>query len=79
MFAAIKQGAASLAASEKAIAAGLLVIAATIFVIIGKISFQEWQTYTTWCLGIYVGGKTVHGTATVIAGAMKPTEPAEKG
>jgi uncharacterized membrane protein YadS len=53
--------------SEKAIAAGLLVVAATIFVLTGKISFADWQNYTTNLLGIYVAGKTIQGTAQVFA------------
>lgn len=57
--------------SEKAVAAGLLVVAATVFVLTGKISFADWQTYTTNLLGIYVAGKTIQGTAAVFA-ARKP-------
>jgi len=58
--------------SEKAIAAGLLVVAATVFVLTGKISFAEWQSYTTNLLGIYVAGKTIQGTAQVFASRTVP-------
>lgn len=58
-------------ASEKAVAAGLLVVAATVFVLIGKISFADWQNYTQNLLGIYVAGKTIQGTAAVIVNRGK--------
>lgn len=69
-------------ASEKAVATGLLVIASTVFVLMGKISFPDWQLYTQNVLGIYVVGKTVQGTAALFAperkapaGPPAPTPP----
>lgn len=58
--------------SEKAVAAGLLVVAATVFVLTGRISFADWQSYTTNLLGIYVAGKTIQGTAQVFASRAVP-------
>lgn len=49
--------------SEKAVAAGLLVVIATVFVFTGRITVQEWMDYTKVLLGIYVAGKTVQGAA----------------
>jgi hypothetical protein len=62
--------------SEKAVAAGLLVVAATVFVLTGKISFADWQTYTTNLLGIYVAGKTIQGTAAAIISGRTKADPA---
>ena len=53
--------------SEKAVASGLAVIAATVFVFLGKISAQEWMSYSQVVLGIYVGGKSVQGAVTALA------------
>jgi len=66
--------------SEKAVAVGLLVIAATVLAAVGKISFAEWQTYTRDLAIVYVSGKTVQGVAeSVMNGkAKKNAENAEK-
>lgn len=57
----------SLLASEKAVASGVLVVAASVFVVLGKMSVAEWREYTLWCLGIYTGAKTIQGSASVLA------------
>lgn len=62
--------------SEKAVASGVLVIAATVLVAVGKITVQEWMDYTEVLLGIYVGGKALQGSAAAIAAARKPPEAA---
>lgn len=55
--------------SEKAIATGVLVIAATVMVILGKMTIQEWTSYTEILAGIYVGGKAIQGAASQVSGA----------
>lgn len=64
-------------ASEKAVASGALVVLATALAGLGKISFAEWQEYTIWCLGIYVGGKTVQGAASLLGAKRDAAPPAE--
>lgn len=64
--------------SEKAVAAGLLVIAATVLTVLGKMTLSEWQDYSLWCLGIYTGGKTVQGAASVMANGRKGKDEASK-
>lgn len=54
--------------SEKAVTGGLLVIAATVLTALGHMSIADWREYTVWIFGLYVGGKTVQGAATAIAG-----------
>ncbi len=58
--------------SEKAVASGLLVIAATVLAAVGKITVQEWMDYTEVLLGIYVGGKAIQGTAAAFAARNNP-------
>ena len=60
-----------LANSEKAVFVGLLVIAASALTALDFMSVAEWQDYTKWLAGIYVGGKAVEGAASSVAGAMK--------
>lgn len=75
---ALVHGIKSLLASEKAIASGVLAVAATVFVFLDKMSVDEWVEYTTWVLGIYVGGKTIQGAVTTVAESKKPAaEPAQ--
>lgn len=62
--------------SEKAIAGGVLVIAATILTALGQMTVSDWQSYTQWIFGIYVGGKAVQGGTSVIATAIAHKPPA---
>ena len=55
--------------SEKAVALGLLVIAATVLVALGKMSVADWQQYTIALSGFYVAGKTVQGIGDAMASA----------
>lgn len=63
--------------SEKAIASGVLVLASSAMVAIGKISPTEWMAYTQTLLGIYVAGKTVQGGVAAHAGAKASTLAAQ--
>lgn len=65
--------------SEKGLLGLALIIGCTVLACMGQVSAQDWQSYTQWIFGIYVGGKTIQGTASVIAG--RPTtedKPADK-
>lgn len=55
--------------SEKAVAVGLLMIAATVLTAMGSMSVAEWREYTTWLAGIYVAGKTIQGGVDALATA----------
>jgi len=62
--------------SEKAIASGVLVIASTVMVALGKMTVAEWQSYTQVLLGIYVGGKTIQGGISAATGHKAAKEEA---
>jgi hypothetical protein len=53
--------------SEKAVAAGVLVIASMILLLLDRITAEQWMNYTQVLLGVYVSGKTIQGAATVLA------------
>ena len=61
------EGIKALINSEKAIAGGMLVIAATVLVITGNMPLAEWEAYTKFVFAVYVGGKAIQGTASAIA------------
>lgn len=73
-------GIKSLLSSEKAIACGLLVIAATVLTALDKMTIDQWLEYTKWLAVIYVSGKTVQGGITALADAkVKSAEHEAKG
>lgn len=47
--------------SEKAVAVGMLVIAATVLVGLGDMTIEQWTEYTKYLATVYVGGKTIQG------------------
>jgi len=54
--------------SEKGVFAYLLLlIVESVFLILGKISYAEWQEFSLYLAGIYVGGKTIQGAAATVA------------
>ncbi len=55
------EGIKALLSSEKAIAAGVLAVCATVLVGIGAMTVADWQSYTRDILIVYVSGKTVQG------------------
>jgi hypothetical protein len=63
--------------SEKAVASGVLVVASSAMVFTGDITPQEWMEYTKMVLGIYVGGKTVQGAVSQLAGRNGAVEAAK--
>jgi hypothetical protein len=63
--------------SEKAVTSGLLVLAASAMAMTGQITTEQWMDYTQTLLGIYIGGKTVQGAVSTIAG-RKTAELAEQ-
>lgn len=63
------EGIKALLASEKAIAAGVLAICATVLVAIGAMTVADWQTYTRDVLIVYVSGKTLQGAVSMFTAA----------
>ncbi len=63
--------------SEKAVALGVLVVCATVLVGLGRMSVEDWKSYTTWLAGFYVAGKTAQGGISAMADAkVKAAEAA---
>ena len=56
--------------------AGIIIIAATVLVAMGKMPSTDWQTFATWVFGIFVGGKTIQsGTAALHKAPAAPAAP----
>ena len=55
--------------SEKAVAVGLLVVAASVLAALGKMSIDQWIDYTKWMATVYVGGKSIQGAVAKISEA----------
>lgn len=53
--------------SEKALAGGALIVAATALVITGHMTVAQWQAYTEVVFLGYVGGKTIQGSVALLA------------
>lgn len=67
-------GIKSLLNSEKALAAGALILAATALVIFNKMTVGEWQSFAEVIFLGYVSGKTVQGAVATWADAKKSPE-----
>jgi hypothetical protein len=63
--------------SEKGLAGGLLIVAATVLVALGHLPSEAWIEYTKWIFGIFVAGKTVQGAVSTISGKSEKTEITE--
>jgi hypothetical protein len=61
------EGFKALLGSEKALAGGMLIIAATVLAAMGLMSIPDWQSYTQVIFGTYVAGKTVQGAVSAVA------------
>jgi hypothetical protein len=80
MLTTLKQVITNFLGSEKAMAAFVVLIAATIFTFTGKMSIAEWKEIALWVLGIYTAGKTVQGAASALVGkavaaVIEPAKP----
>lgn len=62
------RGLLDLTNSERGLAAGMLVIGATVLCALGKMSVDDWRTYTTGIFVIYAGGKTASSVAGILKG-----------
>lgn len=59
--------------SERGLLGLLLIICCTVLAALDKLTFADWQSYTMWIFGIYVGGKTVTGAVQIAKGPKDPT------
>lgn len=66
----------NLANSEKAVALGVLVLAATVLTGLGRMTIQQWMDYTQVLAIAYVAGKTVQGVSDAVATRRVRARPA---
>jgi predicted branched-subunit amino acid permease len=59
--------------SERGLIVVLLVVGATIGMLMGQVTFDQWSTYTLTIFGIYAGSKTVTGGMQIWKSAKSPT------
>jgi len=59
--------------SEKGVMGLALLVGVTILAGLGRVTPDDWLSYTQWIFGIYVGGKSIQGAATAIAN--RPATP----
>ncbi len=57
---------------ERGLFALLLVVAATVFVCTGHITFTEWKDFALWVFGVFVAGKTITTAAGFAMSRSKP-------
>lgn len=64
--------------SEKGVFAyAIPLVIATIFVFLDRITEQQWMDYSALLVGIYVGGKTIQGGASVLVNSKQLKAEAE--
>ena len=54
--------------SERGLLAVLIIVAASVFVIVNRMTITDWQSFVTWIFGLYAGGKTVTGAMEIMKG-----------
>ena len=52
--------------SEKGLFCLALVVAASVLAIMGKLTVDQWISYTEWIAAVYVGGKAIQGAGAAI-------------
>jgi hypothetical protein len=74
--------------SERGLMAVVLAVAATVLMVLNRMSIDQWTTFEQWVFGVYVAGKTITGAtasianrapapgSTTITGTVTTTEPA---
>ena len=58
--------------SERGLIGLLLIICCTVLAAMNRMTFDDWQSYTMWIFGIYVGGKTITGAVQIAKGKTEP-------
>lgn len=52
--------------SERGLVAIALIAACTVLTFTGRLTVEQWTSYTTWIFGLYAAAKTVTGTVGII-------------
>ena len=61
--------------SEKGVMGLALLVGVTVLAGLGRVTSEDWLSYTQWIFGIYVGGKSIQGAAAVFASRPAATAP----
>lgn len=69
------QGLKDLFGSERGLLGLVLVISATVFVALDKMTVEAWQSFCKLVFATYVGGKTVTGAVAMMTGKSDPVRP----
>jgi uncharacterized membrane protein len=67
-------GIKDLFASERGLFGLLLVISATTLTGLGQMTVVQWQDFSMWIFGIYVGGKSLTGAVGLFKGTLTAPE-----
>jgi len=70
-------GITDLLESERGIICILLIIASTVLVIVGKLTAEDWLTYTKWIAVTLIASKTVTGTVETIVSRQPKDQKAD--
>jgi len=68
-------GIKDLFASERGLFGLLLVISATTLTALGQMTVTQWQDFSMWIFGIYVGGKSLTGAVGLFKGTLAGADP----
>ncbi len=71
----MKQGTIDLLSSERGTLCLLLVLASTVLVLMGKLTAEQWLTYTQWICVTLVAAKTITGAVETMKSAPAPADP----
>lgn len=66
-------GATDLLESERGVVCILLLIAVTILVVLGKLTGEQWLTYTQVVVGLLVASKTITGVVETVKNGKPPS------
>jgi hypothetical protein len=69
-------GATDLLESERGVVCILLLLAVTILVVLGKLTGEQWLSYTQFVVGILVASKTITGMVETVKNGKSDGKPA---
>jgi hypothetical protein len=61
--------------NEKGLVAILLIAAASVFVVVGRMSVEDWKTFATWIFIPYAGATAMHESAVAFSNRPAAAAP----
>ena len=68
----------SLLDNEKGLVGILIIIGATIFVVVGSMTIEDWKTMVEWIFTAYVGSTAIHESSKALASKSQPQPQPEQ-